>query len=242
MRMTRTALAAGLSAVALVGLPLTMAAPAAAQPIGAWDDPDPSGSPTPGETQAPATLTLQAFDEPTTDPEVIDALETDIPPADEDLDEVAVVVEDTTNEVAKPLDDRALDLTREAAPAADEQAAPTADVPEGPSADGDTGADENAGSDDATAGNADSAGDATDSSSSADGLVPEAAGSGTDSAGSAQTDAVAASSAAGVSSSSTGSLVQTGAASTGILQTGVVLLAGGILLVGVGRHRRTSSA
>jgi hypothetical protein len=226
----RAAVIGVVSATAIVGLPITVAAPAGAQPLGAFDNDGPDAIELPvlphaGEDSAP-------------------------PPSAEDLaDPVPDVVSpaaDTVTETALP---GMLDVTADEAQSEPESSTPAPDAPDSPA----DGSEESGDSGDVGDYGDQPSDEAADQNSDADNAADEAESttSATTDSAAVQTKATSSSSSqsattegsvAGASATRTQPLADTGAAAGDLLRTGLALLFGGAVLVGAGRHRRPGRA
>ncbi|MGQ0631846.1 MAG: hypothetical protein ACT4P1_12455 [Sporichthyaceae bacterium] len=263
MRMNRTGILAALSAAAIVGLPMTTAAPAAAVPYVEYDDPPaPSDAPESEAPEAPVLLDVPIIPVTEGPVGVDEVLNTDDPVSENDVDEVVVSITQPTGPALDAAEDAGVaDLREDEVEAADEESAPAPTVPDSPAPE--TTQDDNKGereseNSDAPTGDFNDAGEEQEAEASADAAVPETAEvAGNPQSGQRTTstrtpsgvDTETTVSGVGVQEMAAASVNQfggvlpdTGAASTAILQTGIALLAGGILLAGTGRHRRISRA
>lgn len=236
MGMNRTGLAAALSAVALVGLPITVAAPVGAVPIAGWEDPPPATDDPEPAADTPAVV-LELVPTTETPLGVGQVLDTDDPPTGQDADEAVVLVTQNADPVFVATQDAGIaDLRQDPLPAdtedtpLPENAVPGPQVPDVPSEGGSD-------TDQASAQNTTSE---NEPDARSDGSVPTDDAT-VDSATATESSSADAS-VLGASAQRSEPLVKTGASSAGILQSGIALLTGGILLVGTGRHRRTRSA
>ncbi|MGQ0625129.1 MAG: hypothetical protein ACT4PP_10850 [Sporichthyaceae bacterium] len=254
MRMNRTGVLAALSAAAIVGLPMITAGPVAAVPYLEQDDPPPATD-SPDSADSDTALEIEVIPvpaDPDNPPDIEDALDTDIPPSQEDVDEVIIVIADPADPVIDAGEDGGvIDLSEDTVEIGETESTPTPTIPDSPA--GEESGDESEESDrQAPSGDFDDAGqdeagqdqagqDAEDQAQP-DGSVPDSAEvSGNRKTGNERTkpgDAAKPTAPQARTESDSG-LPRSGPAQAGVLQTGIALLTGGILLAGAGRHRRT---
>jgi hypothetical protein len=241
VRLNRTRTAAAVaSAAAIAVLPIVLASPAGAQPLGAWDvQPEP-----------PAALELGIAPDPdrpadATEPDNAVLADTPAAPAVLQCEKVAKPATDPIEPVVDLDSDsvRPAGTEQPSAPdvpsspdGSDHTDNPTADSGNDQSGNNQSGNDQSGndrsgddGADSASAGNSDSSSSASDSSdeSASDEVTTDSTKAGGSSTA-AQTRVTP--------------LADTGAAVGDLLRTGLALLIGGIVVAGAGRHRRPGPA